>query len=63
MTSHVTDTEVEASIQRCLIFDGFIESGLSVEKENSLCKALHNGTNDRLRQDCACIDDIMLTHY
>ena len=51
MTNEATKTESEARILRCPIFDGFIESGLSLEKVNILCKAVHRGTNDRLKQD------------
>ena len=51
MTNTASTTECEARIQRCPIFDGFIESGLGVEKVNALCKAVHRGTDDRLKQD------------
>lgn len=51
LTNESTTTTTEAHIQRCPIFDGFTEAGLSVEQVNNLCKAVHKGANERLQQD------------
>ena len=51
ITTQSTITETEAHIQRCPIFDGFNEAGLSVEQVNNLCKAIHEGTDKRLKLD------------
>ena len=51
MTNKATSTESEAHIQTCPVFDGFFEAGLSVDQVNDLCKAVHRGVNERLKQD------------
>ena len=51
MTNMASSIESEAHIQTCPIFDGFTEAGLSVDKVNSLCKAVHRGVDERLKQD------------
>ena len=51
MTNMATKTESEAHIQTCPIFDGFTEAGLSVEHVNALCKAVHGGVDERIKQD------------
>ena len=46
-----TETELTSIIHTCPMFDGYIESGLSVEQANSICKALHRGIDKRLKMD------------
>ena len=42
-----TETELTSIIHTCPMFDGYLESGLSVEQANNICKALHRGARAR----------------
>jgi hypothetical protein len=51
MEVKATETELKYIIHTCPMFDGYIESGLSVEQANNICKALHRGIDKRLKMD------------
>lgn len=51
MEVNATETELTYTIHTCPMFDGYIESGLSVDQANNICKALHRGIDKRLKMD------------
>lgn len=46
-----SETECTSIVHTCPLFDGYLESGLTVEQANSICKALHRGIDKRLKMD------------
>ena len=51
METEATAIKDVATIHTCPIFDGFLEAGFSVEEVNMLCKAVHRGMDERLKED------------
>ena len=51
METEATSIKDVATIHTCPIFDGFMEAGFSVEEVNMLCKAVHKGMDERLKED------------
>jgi hypothetical protein len=51
METEATAIKDVATIHTCPIFDGFHEAGFSVEEVNLLCKAVHRGMDERLKED------------
>ena len=46
-----SETECISTVHTCPMFDGYLESGLSVEQANNICKALHRGIDKRVKVD------------